>query len=135
MTRRLNGEAREGDEETAEEVEAREGGLMERLKGRLRRRKKGPGIVKGGADGSEPGGRRLEGTNRLPEGESRAAFSSTSRSELSSCWPLASAGANFITPFVLDERDWTARRLDSPSARSSICIRGITTKLSCCMTV
>ncbi|ORY80743.1 hypothetical protein BCR35DRAFT_304315 [Leucosporidium creatinivorum] len=81
MTKRLNGEAREGDEETAEEVEAREGGLMERLKGRLKRRKKGPGIVKGGADGSEPGGRRLEGTNRLPE------------------------GANYITPFVLDERD------------------------------
>lgn len=67
LFKRMNGEV--NSTETAEEVEAHEKSVLERLKGRLRRRKKAPGIVKGGADGTEPGGRKLEGTNRLPEGQ------------------------------------------------------------------
>lgn len=56
--------------EDAGEVEDQESGLLRKLMGRLRRRKKAPGIVKGGADGTGEG-RPLEGNNRpLPEGES-----------------------------------------------------------------
>ncbi|KAM0754617.1 hypothetical protein T439DRAFT_352620 [Meredithblackwellia eburnea MCA 4105] len=61
----LNGEVVEGN---ADEVEDEERHVLSRLKSRLKWRKRGPGLVKGGADGTG-NGRPLEGGGMpLPEG-------------------------------------------------------------------
>lgn len=65
LFKRLNGEAVIEDAEEMEDVEET---VLDWLKVRLKRRKRAPGIVKGGADGTGPG-RPLEATGPLPEGE------------------------------------------------------------------
>lgn len=67
----LNGDLVEQD---ARQVEEEELSMLKKVKGMVRLgRKKGPGLVKGGADGTGTG-RMLDGTGPLPEGESRIDF-------------------------------------------------------------
>ena len=66
LFKRLNGEAVVED---AEEVDEAEKSLLRKVRGRIRFRKRAPGVVKGGADGTGVG-RPLEPGRPLPEGES-----------------------------------------------------------------